>query len=183
MIGAALGDLEVAWDNGVVTVQRDVLAGSLEGGPIARAGLAADCLRLQADVERRMSEVAYDPAAFDLDDRPFRVRPGLNLAVRAMGVPEALCWATALHDDPVHIAELRALIKDVSDEAIRAAVAARKRAEVQAWWDRLIAERRKSRAIAEYDPEPRRQEGLTHFSRARRSRFRLHRAQVDSVDC
>jgi len=76
VIVATLGDYEVAWDHGTVTVQPDPLVQIMTEGPIARAGLAADCLRLQADVDRRMNAPAYDPAAFDQDDRPFRVRPG-----------------------------------------------------------------------------------------------------------
>jgi len=93
----------------MVTVRPDVFAHLLAEGPVARAGLAADCLKLQADVERRMNEAAYDPAAFDLDDRPFRVRPGSPAHARL--VFEALDADIALdfEDDDAEMAELAAL--------------------------------------------------------------------------
>ena len=70
--------------------------------------LAAAGLKVQADVERRMNEVAYDPAAFDQDDRPFRVRPGsaahARLVLEALGADVALDF----ENDDVDLDEIQA---------------------------------------------------------------------------
>ena len=83
------------------------------------------------------------PAEFGLlpdEERHWRLR--LFLATHAMGVPDDLSWATALHDDPVHVAESIAIFADISDEAIRAAIVERRQIEANESWDRLLAESR-----------------------------------------
>jgi hypothetical protein len=85
------------------------------------------------------------PIEFDhlLDDeRRWRLR--LYLATWSMGLPDDLSWATALNGDPVHVEESMAILADGTDEAIRDAVAQRRRVETNVWWDGLLAESRRA---------------------------------------
>jgi hypothetical protein len=76
-------------------------------------------------------------------ERRWRLR--LFLATWARGAPDDLSWATALNSDPIHVMESVAILADISDEAIRAAVVERQQIETAAWWDGLLAESRASR--------------------------------------
>jgi len=90
VIEATAGDFAIVWDNGVVTVRPDLVAEieADERGPIARTGLAAEALKLRAEIERRLSLPAYDPTAL-AEDRPFRIQPGgpdhARLVLEALG--------------------------------------------------------------------------------------------------
>jgi hypothetical protein len=66
-------------------------------------------------------------------------RAKLYLAARAAGVPDDVCWATAVNDDPHHVAESKAVLANIPDEAIRKAVEARREAEEDEGWGRLLA--------------------------------------------
>lgn len=91
MIIATLGDFEVEWQGGKLSVRPDLLAEieADERGVIGRTGLAAECLKLRVEIERRMTLPAYDSEAFEADDRPFRVPPGSSdharLVLEALG--------------------------------------------------------------------------------------------------
>jgi hypothetical protein len=91
--------------------------------------------------------LASHPIAFDrLSDVDKHWRLRAYLATWAIGAPHDLSWAAALHDDPEHVADLRELLQATPDEAIRAAVVARRHAEARVWWDDLLAASREGRA-------------------------------------
>lgn len=103
---------------------------------------------------------AHHPTELDtLPEAARRLRFRLFLATWAVGAPEDLSWATALNDDPVHVAESIATLRGISDDALRAAVADRMNRQVdpsspdpldrapmpspgELLWDKLLAESR-----------------------------------------
>jgi len=73
-----------------------------------------------------------------------RWRAKFYLAARATGAPDEVSWATAVNEDPHHVAESKTILANISDEAIREAVAAQREAEADAAWEQLLAKSRES---------------------------------------